>query len=245
VQSIEGRLAGALLYAGPGAAVSHTTGAWWWGLLSAQPRVIHVRTPRRTRSRPGLQVHYTKDLERMWHNRLPVTPVAQTLLDLAATCEFDVLRRAVAQADYLRLLDLDAIDQQLGHGRPGAAALRKALRRHRPEYAQTLSPAEDLLLDLCLRHRIPLPEANVWIEGFKVDAIWRAQRVVVEVDGRAAHGTPVRLELDRERDLALRVAGFIVLRYSGRQLSNAPHRVAADIRGALKRPTTRLGSHTA
>ena len=34
---IEGRLVAALLYAGRGLALSHTTAAWWWGLTAASP----------------------------------------------------------------------------------------------------------------------------------------------------------------------------------------------------------------
>ena len=170
----------------------------------------------------------------MWLKHLPATPLAHTLLDVASTCDFDIVRRAVAEADYLRLLDMDAIHAAMRRGRPGAAALRKALRRHHPEYAQTLSPAEDLLLDLCLRRRIPLPEVNVLIEGFKVDVLWRAQRVVVEVDREAAHGTRSRIELDRERDLVLRTAGFEVVRYTWRQITERGEEVTADLKAALR-----------
>jgi hypothetical protein len=120
------------------------------------------------------------------------------------------IRRAVAEADYLRLLDLEAIDALLGRGRAGSATLRRALEHHRPEYARTLSPLEDRLLDLCRSHGMPLPEVNVRIRGCKVDALWRDHRIVVEVDRRAAHGAPARLEQDRGRDLALRAAGYVV-----------------------------------
>src|ERR1700732_5358867 len=52
-RSTEADLAAALLYAGPGAALSHATAAWWLGLADHQTSVIHVRTPRRCRSLPG------------------------------------------------------------------------------------------------------------------------------------------------------------------------------------------------
>jgi hypothetical protein len=42
---IEGRLAAALLYAGRGAALSHTTAAWWWGLLDVEPKHIRLSVP--------------------------------------------------------------------------------------------------------------------------------------------------------------------------------------------------------
>jgi hypothetical protein len=162
-----------------------------------------------------------------------VTSVGQTLLDVASACSFDVLRRAVAEADHLRLLDLEAIDAILGRGRPGSAALRKALDRHRPQYARTLSPLEDLFLDLCRARGIPLPEVNAWVDGFMVDALWRAQCVVVELDGGAAHATVARMEEDRHRDMALRAAGYLVVRYTWRQVAGTPERVAADLQALL------------
>ena len=185
----EGRLLAAILYAGPGAALTHASAASWWRLIPYLPDTTHVLSPIRRRSLKGVRVHHIKHIERVMHRGLPVTPVARTLLDLATVAPLDRVRKAVAEADYLRLLDLHAIDAMTGVGRAGSARLKQALHLHRPEYARTLSPLEDLLLDLCRRHRIPFPEVNVHIRGYLVDALWREQRVVVEVDGKPAHGT--------------------------------------------------------
>jgi predicted transcriptional regulator of viral defense system len=51
--NVEGDLAESLLYAGPGAMLSHGTAAWWFGLIDRPPSTIHVSTPRRCRSRRG------------------------------------------------------------------------------------------------------------------------------------------------------------------------------------------------
>src|SRR5579864_5854289 len=75
--STEGDLAAAVLYAGPGAMLSHGTAAWWFGLIDRAPRSIHVSTPRRRRSRPGVTVHRARACARTLHRRLPVTTVAQ------------------------------------------------------------------------------------------------------------------------------------------------------------------------
>ena len=45
--SSEAALVEALLYAGPGAMLSHATAAWWLGLLDTRAKTIHVSTPRR------------------------------------------------------------------------------------------------------------------------------------------------------------------------------------------------------
>jgi very-short-patch-repair endonuclease len=167
------------------------------------------------------------------HRGLPVTPVARTLLDLASVAPFEQVRKALAQADFRRRIDLEAIDAISGPGRAGSAHLKRALRLHRPEYARTLSPREDLLLDLCRRHRLPFPEVNVPIGPYRADALWREARLIVEVDGGDAHGTIAQMRSDRERDLWLREAGFDVRRYSGVQITKRRRAVAADIRRAL------------
>jgi len=230
----EGRLLAAILYAGPGAALSHASAARWWELVSYMPNTTHVTSPRRRRSLRGVRVHQTQHLDRLMHRGLPVTPVARTLLDFASVAPLAHVRKAVAEADYQRRIDLEAINAIKGVGRPGSAKLGRALSLHRPEYARTLSPAEDRLLDLCRRHRLPFPEVNVPIGPDKVDALWRDAYLIVEVDGGDGHATRAQMQRDRERDLRLRAAGFSVLRYSGRQVIYQRPAVAADIRRALQ-----------
>jgi very-short-patch-repair endonuclease len=179
-------------------------------------------------------VHHTKNIERVVHRELPVTPVAQTLVDFASLAPLDQVRRAVAKADFQRRLDLDSLGAVVGVGRAGSARLKRALTLHCPQYARTLSALEDCFLDLCRRHRLPLPEVNLSVCGFTVDALWRAERVIVELDGDAAHGTSAQTARDHQRDLALRAAGFSVLRYSWWQVTKSPAAVAADVRRTLK-----------
>ncbi len=95
--SPEADLAAALLYAGPGAMLSHATAAWWLGLLDDRPRVIHVSTPRQCRSQPGIKVHPRRQTERVWHRKLPVTTLPQTLLDLAAQAPLRTVRARPGQ----------------------------------------------------------------------------------------------------------------------------------------------------
>jgi very-short-patch-repair endonuclease len=54
-------------------------------------------------------------------------------------------------------------------------------------------------------------------------------RVIVEVDGFHAHGSRLRFETDRSRDTALLAAGYRVLRFTWRQLSEEPEVVAARL----------------
>ena len=230
---VEGQLLAAILYAGPGAALSHSSAAHWWGFLPYLPETIHATSPRRRRSIEEVRVHRGTRITRVIHNGLPVTPVARTLLDFAAVAPPQNVRKAVAEADFQKLLDLDAIDALTGIGRPGSAKLNRALALHRPEYARTRSELEGLFLDLCRRHRLPLPEVNVRIGPHTVDALWRDERVVVELDGGDGHASYGQMQRDRGRDLFLRRRGCSVLRYSWRQVTGQGRDVVADIRRVL------------
>jgi hypothetical protein len=162
-----------------------------------------------------------------------VTTVARTLLDVASHLPFHRLRRMVAEADYQRHLEPAAVCAQLGRGRRGSAALRRALALHTPRLARTLSALEERFLALCEDHGIPLPEVNATVAGLMVDALWRGQRLVVELDGARAHATPAAMQRDRDRDLALRTAGYEVRRYTWVQVTEQPDAVANDVRRPL------------
>jgi len=229
----EGRLRAALLYSGPGSALSHLTAAWWWQLLESKLRVIHLSAETAVASVRAVLVHHPSIVERTEHRGLPITTVPRTLLDIAPMVPFDRLRRALAEAEFLGLASIDEIADALGRGRRGSRALRKALASHRPELARTLSALEERFLSLCERHGIPLPEVNVRVNGFMVDALWRDEKVVVELDGRTAHGSAAAIERDHGRDLTLRLAGYDPVRYTWRQVTREARAVAADLRNAL------------
>ncbi len=238
--SYEADLAAALLYAGPGAALSHTTAAHWLGLVDHQPRRIHVSTPRRCRSQPGVVVHGRRDLlERIWHRGFPTTTLPQLLLDLAGTATRRELRRALANADYRNLLDVGAVGAALGRGRPGSARLREALSEHLPRFARTKSKLERDFLELCESAGIPLPEVNVRVAGWEVDALFRAERLAVELDGYGNHRSPAQVKRDRRKEMALRAAGLTPVRYSDEQLQERKELIA-DVRRLLD--AYRLGS---
>jgi very-short-patch-repair endonuclease len=59
----------------------------------------------------------------------------------------------------------------------------------------------------------------------KVDFLWRAERLVVETDGWATHGTRWSFEDDRLKDQRLRLAGFDPLRVTARQVQFEPGRL--------------------
>lgn len=240
--SVESGLAAALLYAGPGAMLSHATAIWWLGLSDRRPPAIDVSTPRRCRSIAGLKVHGRRVCERVWRRGLTITTVEQSLLDFAAVATVDRVRHALATADYLKLLDLDALRAVAGSGRAGSAKLRQARTRHEPKLARTRSPLERLFLPLCERAGIPLPDINVYVEGILVDAVWWDQRLIVELDGRDNHSSWAQIQRDRSNELRLRTAGFDVVRYGWIQVEDESELVEHDLLAQLAARSHRLSS---
>jgi predicted transcriptional regulator of viral defense system len=231
--SYEADLTAAVLYAGPGAMLSHGAAAWWWSLTDRRPPLIDVSTPSKRHCRPGLRIHSRRALQRVSHNRMPVTTVAQTLLDRAATEPVETVRYMLAEADYHRLIDFGAIGQILGRGKPGSARLRQAIEIHCPDLARTKSPVERQFLALCEENGVPRPLVNVRVCGFRVDCYWPEHRLVVELDGGRGHGTERQVARDHGRDLTLRGAGIAVRRYARRQIRQRRKLVVADLWAAL------------
>ena len=195
-------------------------------------------------------MHHPLSVERAFHDRLPITSVARTLIDFAVAAGFDDLRAAVAEADFRGLLDVDELERLAGRGIPGSAAIRRALGRAQPRLAYTRTDLERRFVVLCEDHGLPMPQVNVLVAGFDVDAVWHAERLVVEVDGGPAHTGRDRMENDRQRELVLRSHGYRVVRYSWRQVSSEPAVVAADLArvlagGGLTILTSRRGGRVA
>ena len=126
---VEGRRLAAVLACGRGAVLSHRSAAAHWGLLATQQARLDVTTPRTRRSIPGIRLHRSRSLDAQdttTHEGIPITTVARTLLDLAATSRSDRLERALAQAERLQLYDhraiTDVIERSNGHRGRGALA---------------------------------------------------------------------------------------------------------------------------
>src|SRR6202035_1231076 len=158
------------------------------------------------KTRGNITVHGRRAIERIWRRGLPVTDPSQTILDYAGTGKADLLRLVLASADYNDVLQLEALSKV--NGVAGAPALRKALQIHLPELAHTRSRGERLLLTVCQQHDVPIPQVNVYVHGWLVDAHWPDRKLVVEIDGPKGHRTHAELEADHQCRLERRAAGY-------------------------------------
>ncbi|HEU4657736.1 MAG TPA: type IV toxin-antitoxin system AbiEi family antitoxin domain-containing protein [Capillimicrobium sp.] len=229
----------AVLAGGPGAVLSHRSAAAAWGLREGAPRLVDVTV----RGRAGLRQRTLRahtgrlhpgDVTRL--DGIPITTVPRTLLDLAEVETLHVLRRAVDRSMELRLFDLRAIHATLGraNGRRGVKPLRRVLDELVGRPSGSRQELEAAALDLIRAHRLPYPVVNTLLEGHEVDLLWRERRLVVELDSWTHHGTRPAFERDRRRDVDLQLAGYRVVRFTWRQVTEEPRWVATRIRALLQ-----------
>ena len=228
----------ALLAIGPDSLLSHRTAATVWQLpVQAIADVELSLVGRRPSGRPGIRIYRVETLhfrDRRRHAGLALTAPARTLLDLGAVLTPRGLEQAVAEARTRRLVSNSELHAALARApnRHGAAALRALLQREAGP-ALTRSAAEELLLTIVRAAALPSPETNVRVGAYEVDFLWRAERLVVEVDGYRFHSSLPAFERDHVRDADLDDAGFRVRRVTWRQLTETPDAVADRLRRAL------------
>ena len=231
----------AVLLGGPGAVLSHRSAGSHWGIAPSQASSADVTAAGQRRPRVGVRFHCSRlpPDEVTIEDGIPVTTVPRTLFDLAAVLAPGRLARAVKEVEMRRLWDALSLEDLLARHprRPGAAALRVVLAA--PGSGITRSDLEDLFLGFLDSAGLPRPVTNVWlrVDGtwFEVDCAWHGQRLIVELDGRAPHGTSHAFEHDRNRDRRLVAAGWRVMRITWRQLHEEPEAVRRDLRAALAR----------
>jgi hypothetical protein len=226
----DARFMAAVLACGEGAALSHLSAAVLWGMLDDRGQKVHV-TAEKERSCAGVIVHRARlQGERLRRAGITVTTPARTLIDLADVIPRRLLERAMDEADYLRL---DCTGLAPRQGRSGSRTLASVLAVHDIGTTRTRSELEERFLALCDSHGIPRPRVNFHIEGYECDFAWREERLIVETDGGAAHGTRRARERDPIRDAELQLAGWTVFRITYVRLLNAPDAVAAQVMRGL------------
>jgi hypothetical protein len=203
----EQRWAAALLAAGDGAALSHTSSAAFYGQLPVR-EVIEVTAPTQRRGDARLKVHTSRQFEAVRKKGLTVTTPAQTLLDLAASgWPIDRMTHDMAASG---LVSLDALRTfaRNRRGEPGATALNKAL-----DLPHTRSHWERRFLRWVTRlDGIPAPILNAPIGHLTVDCHWLDHHLVIELDTDQTHGSAWKQRDDAERDAWLETQGIEVWR---------------------------------
>ena len=222
----------AVFACGPEAVLSHRSAARLWGLVRSAPRV--EVTSRRSRSPGSGIVVHRSDLatgERAAIDGIPVTTPNRTITDIADSLTEPQLRHAIHEAEVRRLFDLNHV--HVVPGRRGSHRLASVLSAWTPPQF-TRNEAERRFLRLCERHGLRTPLANARVGGYEVDFHWPDARLVVEVDGAAAHHTRRNFESDRRRDRVLAALGVQVVRVTWLDLTGDGARLARQIEAILR-----------
>jgi very-short-patch-repair endonuclease len=226
----------ALLAGGERSALAGACALVLWNVWPRWPRRLEIVTAGDRRP-TGLIVHQSttllqRDISEV--QGLRVTSPARTLLDTATRLKPERLTRAVNDLRLRNLLNIDqladVIDRNPSH--KAVTLLKPHLEFAQPE--PTRSPLEERFLPLLRKHGLPTPQINVHVAGYRVDAYFPEQRLVVELDGWGTHRFKERFVGDRRQDFAILAAtGIPTVRLPRDDVGDA---VIPQLAAVLERP---------
>jgi REase_MTES_1575 len=227
-----------------GGPLSHSSALSAHGILDHEVTRLNVTVPadRRVRTSRWLRVHRTRNPVAVRSARgLPTTTIARALVDTwgdahrsAAARGFGgVARGAVLRATRGRRVTVPdlATELALRPELPGRAALVELL-------GLITDGAQSELEIFAVRHVLHVPGLPPFVQQHRIllpdgpvllDAAWPEVKLAIELDGAAFHGSREARERDLRRDAALAAQGWLVLRFSYRQLTEHPERCRAQI----------------
>jgi very-short-patch-repair endonuclease len=230
------RARAAAMATGDGAVVSHRSAAGLLGLLATTGGDVDVTVVgRNPGAEPGIRLHRPRALARHDVTSMrgtPVTSVARTICDLAATESAGQVEQAFQEALYREIVTPDRLAEVLAREprRKGAGVIRALLDDPR----MTRSERERRLSKLIAKAQLPKPLTNVHLHGFLVDAYWPEEGLVLEFDGWRAHGHRNAFERDRKRDQVMLANALRPMRATDRHLEHEPVALVARIAQALR-----------
>ena len=229
------RATAAVLACGAQAILSHSSAAALWGFARRWQEPFEVTVPGDRRPR-RIRVHRSQALlprDRTRQLGIAVTSPARTVLDYAPTLADDRLGRLVDDA--LRgPLSRDALADVVSRNprHLGAARLEPFVSERG---APTRSQLEREFKVFARRFGLPPYELNVFVCGREVDVLFRAERVIVELDGYDFHRGRGSFERDRNHDVDALMHGLITVRITWPRMNGTPAREAERLHRILRR----------
>jgi very-short-patch-repair endonuclease len=220
----EGRWMAAVLGCGPHAVLSHTSAGALWQIAPERRLEVSLPLPLDSRRR-GIVIHRRRGLRATTHRGIPVTPVIDTLIDLAATLTADETEAAINEADKRDLCNPERLRAALDDlpPRPGLQAVRRILDLR--TFTMTDSELERRLLPIARRAGLPKLLTQQWVNGFRVDFFCPELKLVIETDGLRYHRTAAQQARDLVRDQVHSAAGLRPLRFTRAQVRYEPAHV--------------------
>jgi hypothetical protein len=230
----EERAAAAVLACGAGAALSHGSAMTLWGFWRHwdSPVEVTVVTHRRTK---GIVVHRSRTLrprDLTTQLGIRVTTPARTVLDMSPRLNDKQLKRTVNNALHSPWMSEGQLADAVARHPTAPGAHRIASLLGLPG-TPTRSGWEDDFPAFCERYGLPAPVMGAPLLGYVVDALFVAERVIVELDSKEFHMDPIAFETDRERDAHMLAHGFVTVRVTWERIGQRPRREAERLHAII------------
>ncbi len=205
---------------------SHRAAARVWGFDGVASLRLEVSVPLGQVVRlPGVRAHRSNRLTPEFvtvHRGIRVTTPARTLVDLSAVTPAPTLEKAVDGALREGLVTVASLracfDALAGRGRRRVAHFRPILDAREPGYSPGDSDLEVRVQRWLAAASLPPPAAQfpvlVGDRRYRIDLAYPDQRIAIELDGWAAHGTRLAFDHDRVRGNELELSGWVLLRFT-------------------------------
>ena len=232
--SLEARYLAAVYACGDGALLSGRAAAHLLGILGGPPPKPEVTT-RTERHIPGVKTHRSRSmhpLDAQFWRGVPVTSVARTIVDLAATLTTEQLARVCHEAGIRHNTKPIEVEALL-HRRPNTRGARNVRRILTGDERVTLSALERRFLMLLTQAGLPLPITNRPAGHRRVDCRWPQHHLTVELDGYRYHSSRHAWEHDRRREREAFARGDDFRRYTYGDVFEQPRPMLAELRAVL------------
>lgn len=228
----------ALLAAGSGAALSHTSAAHLYG-LAPPPQLVHVVIPQHRRVcaptgvviiRSDAALVSVDDFAWPWR-----TGLERTVIDIARTVSLDAAVALATRATQRQLTTPERLRAELRSrkGHRWTRELDAALQVVADGAESTLEVR--FVRQVVRPHGLPAPRLQVMAHagrGWRADAAYEQWGVLVELDGRLGHEGAGRLA-DARRDRSAAGRGWVTVRAGWLDVATQPCELAADLAKVL------------
>lgn len=244
------RIEAAIAAAMPGTAAAGLTSAWLWGAASAADPTIELLAPKLRHPGHLVGVEFHRPTDDVYPRRVPVAGVMacdplRATLDVAAWHP-ERIETVMAELVVAGRYGIGSVRATLARerrsGRPGVSTLSAALDGWTLGERPPDSLLEARMGALLTRHRLGPAEFQRPLLEYRPDFTFVDEMALLECDGWGDHGRRrSQFEADRERDADLGAAGWVVWRYSWRQIVRREAWVARTLRERLAARRAQLG----
>ena len=219
--------------------IAYRAAAWVYGLDAIPDLIPEFAVPHGTWRRRGLdhQRRRFDDLEIDVVDGVPITSVRQTLVDLCAVVDLDIVERAAESAIRMGLTtdhELRDFAALWTFSRHGAPSLRDVLERRPIGAPPTGSDLETLYLQAIRTGGLRPPQRQYRVVDTVGQLVAIADfgfppaRFVVETDGHETHSSPEQQQYDLNRQNRISDAGYTFRRFTYRDVVRRPRYVCRE-----------------